>query len=276
VKKVCAAQALAAPLPDVRPEEVLDAVGETVITSFAALPSDVRPEEMLDAAGGTAIASFAALPPDVRKVSDFPGTMPLYFRGCAPLSAMVTVKFRISKDTPSLYLTAVAKDRLPVFQTEAIKRVTCQAMDEARASCGFLLFAYVIMPDHLHLLTDSLRPPSEVLRFIKGTIAHRVIEYLKEKGYESSLRKLRHAEWKRHHRHSLWGHESNVFSVFSESMLMQKVNYVHLNPVRAGLIETALDYRWSSARFWQRCERDDEPLRVDLDRLAWRKPSGGA
>lgn len=185
-------------------------------------------------------------------------------------------KFRVSKDTPSLYITAVAKDRLPVFQTDAIKSVTCQALDEARASCGFLLFAYVIMPDHLHLLADSPRPPSEVLRYIKGTIAHRVIEYLKEKGYESSLRKLRHTEWKRQHRYSLWGYESNVFSVFSESVFAQKVNYIHLNPVRGSLVERAIDYRWSSARCWQRCERDDEPLRVDLDRIVWRKPSSGA
>ena len=156
----------------------------------------------------------------------------------------------------------VANDRLPVFRAEAIKRVTCQAIDEARLSGGFLLFAYVMMPDHVHLLTDSPYKPSEVLRRIKGTIAHRVIEYLKEKDYASSLRKLRHEEWKRHRRYSLWGHESNVFSVFSESVLMKKVNNIQLNPVRAGLVERAIDYRWSSARYWHRRERDDEPLRA--------------
>src|SRR4051794_28887573 len=99
--------------------------------------------------------------------------------------------FTISKDSQALYITAVAKDRLPVFQTDAIKTITCQAIDEARTSCGFLLFAYVIMPDHMHLLADSPRKPSEVLRYIKGTIAHRVIERPKEKNYESSLEKLR-------------------------------------------------------------------------------------
>jgi len=79
--------------------------------------------------------------------------------------------FTISKDSQALYITAVAKDRLPIFQTDAIKTVTCQAIDEARTSCGFLLFAYVIMPDHMHLLTDSpRRKPSEVLRYIKGTV----------------------------------------------------------------------------------------------------------
>jgi putative transposase len=178
--------------------------------------------------------------------------------------------FTVSKDTQALYVTAVAKDRLPVFQTDAVKQVTCAAIDEARKSCGFLLFAYVIMPDHLHLLADSPRKPSEVLRFIKGTVAHRVIEYLKEKGYESSLSKLRHGEQARNYQHSLWQHETNIFQVFSEGVPMQKVNYIHQNPVRAGLVDRAIDYRWSSARIWNRCELEDEPLRVDWDQICWR------
>ncbi len=185
--------------------------------------------------------------------------------------------FTISKDSQALYITAVAKDRLPVFQTDAIKTITCQAIDEARTSCGFLLFAYVIMPDHMHLLTDNPRSkPSEVLRYIKGTIAHRVIEHLKEKNHESSLEKLRHEDWKRNHRHSLWQHETNVFQVFSEGVFMQKVNYINLNPVRAGLVERVIDYRWSSTRYWQRCETEDEPLKVDLDQINWHKPKDRA
>jgi hypothetical protein len=91
------------------------------------------------------------------------------------------------------------------------------------------------------------------------------------KNYQGSLEKLRHEEWKRHHRYSLWQPESNVLPVFSEAMFMQKVNYIHQNPVRARLVERAMDYRWSSGRFWQRCETEDEPLRVDLNRIEWRR-----
>jgi len=52
---------------------------------------------------------------------------------------------------------------------------------------------------------------------------------------------------------------------------MQKVNYIHQNPVRAGLVERAEDYRWSSVRIWKRCSLEDEPLIVDIDRIAWRQ-----
>ncbi len=46
----------------------------------------------------------------------------------------------ISKDTPALYITSVANDRLPVFRTDAIKAVTCEALNEARKSAGFSLY----------------------------------------------------------------------------------------------------------------------------------------
>jgi len=127
------------------------------------------------------------------------------------------------------------------------------------------------MPDHTHLLTDSPHKPSKILQFIKGIVGHRVIEYLKLHEYASSLRKLQHEDWKRNHRYSLWQHDSDAFSVTSEATFMQKVNYIHQNPVRSHLVEKAVDYRYSSARFWSRCPSEDEPLRVDMDEIIWRR-----
>ena len=63
--------------------------------------------------------------------------------------------FRISKDSPVYYLTSVANNRLPVFQTEKLKNLLCDALSEARISAHLLIFAYVIMPDHIHALIGS-------------------------------------------------------------------------------------------------------------------------
>jgi hypothetical protein len=57
---------------------------------------------------------------------------------------------------------------------------------------------------------------------------------LKEMKYEASLRKLEHDDWKRNHRYSLWQHDSDVFSIVSESTFMQKVNYIHQIPCERG------------------------------------------
>jgi REP element-mobilizing transposase RayT len=179
-------------------------------------------------------------------------------------------QFRISRDSQPLYITAVTKNRLPIFRTEAMARLACKALDEARSSGGFLIFAYVIMPEHIHVITSQPTTSADVLRRIKGITARRIIDYLKQHNHERSLAKLRHEEWKREHKYSLWQQEKNVFSIFSEAVFMQKVNYIHLNPVRAGLVEKATDYPWSSARIWQRCPWEKEPLLIDIDRIVWR------
>jgi putative transposase len=183
----------------------------------------------------------------------------------------MTPKFQLSTDSQALYITIVAKDRLPVFQTDGIKLVTCHALDGARKSGNFLIFAYVIMPDHLHLLTNCPDTSADVLRRIKGLTARRVIDYLKEQGFQTSLAKLRHEHWKRKHSYSLWQQKKNILSIFSEAMFMQKVNYIHLNPVRAEMVERPADCRRSSARIWQRIPTGDESLKVDLDRIESRR-----
>ncbi len=54
-----------------------------------------------------------------------------------------------------------------------MKEILSRAVDEARKSAGFLLFAYVIMIDHMHLLNSRPSTTSEVLRVLKGLTARR-------------------------------------------------------------------------------------------------------
>ncbi len=177
-------------------------------------------------------------------------------------------RYLISQDSPALYITLVTNNRHPVFRKNEMKELLCRAIDEARKS--FLLFAYVIMIDHLHLLTSRPSTNSEVLRVLKGITARRVIDFLKENDYLESLKKLEHQKRDRNYKYSLWQTEKNVLPVFSERMFMEKLNYIHQNPVRAGLIERAIDYQWSSARIWQGCPLVDEPLLMDKDVIYWR------
>ena len=132
------------------------------------------------------------------------------------------------------------------------------------------------MPDHLHALIGSQRKPSEVSRYVNGISGHRVINYLKEKGFYSSLQKLQRESGNRQHKYSLWDHHPNLKLITTENGLIEKANYIHQNPVRAGLVERAEDYRWSSIRCWQRRPLEDEPLLVDIDQIYWHSSGGEA
>ena len=140
----------------------------------------------------------------------------------------------ISPNSPAYYLTSVAKDRLSAFRHDSMKSIACKALNEARTSGNFLILAYVIMPDHLHVITDGEKKAATVLCFINGIISRRVIDYLKNEGHVSSLQKLRRESSARRHRYSLWDHHPNVRLLTSESMFMQRVHYTHQNPVRFG------------------------------------------
>lgn len=77
-------------------------------------------------------------------------------------------------------------------------------------------------------------------------------------------------EKKRGYKYSLWEHHSDTFIITSESMFMQKVNYIHLNPVKANLTENMDDYLYSSVRIWKRNPLENEPLEMDLKEINWR------
>jgi len=179
--------------------------------------------------------------------------------------------FRISKDSPVHYITSVSNNRLPFFNKTKLKEVICAALNEARRSAALLIFAYVIMPDHFHALVGSQRKPSDVLRFVNGLSARRIVDYLKEKDFTSSLQKLRRDSGSRQHKYSLWDHHPNLKLATTEDGLIEKANYIHMNPVRAGLVEQPEDYRFSSVRCWQRKPLEDEPLSVDIDQIDWHK-----
>ena len=82
-----------------------------------------------------------------------------------------------------------------------------------------------------------------------GITGRRVIDYLKQNDFKSSLAKLEHHELEAETQTFALATGEECFSIFSEAAFMQKVNYIHLNPVRADLVERAVDYRWSSAGF---------------------------
>ncbi len=178
-------------------------------------------------------------------------------------------KFRPSRDTPAYYLTSVTNHRLPVFRTEKIARLVCSALDDARRSGNFLIFAYVVMLDHLHLVTDSAVKASDIHRFVNGNVARQVIDHLKDEGLDRSLEKLRAIGRRDGSTYSLWNHNPDTRLLWSEQMLWRRIQYTHLNPVRAGLCDHPNDWPWSSARIIHGRPKDDEPLMVDFDRIEW-------
>ena len=110
------------------------------------------------------------------------------------------------------------------------------------------------MPDHFHLIiTPEERIPLEkALQYIKGGFSFRA---KRELGY----------------RYLIWEEGFTNHRIRDEQDYENHRDYIHQNPVRAGFVDRAEDYYWSSIRLWNKCPRDDEPLRVDIDKIVWRR-----
>jgi putative transposase len=149
---------------------------------------------------------------------------------------------------------------------------TCQwladAVNEARQEFDFALWAYVFMPEHVHLLIWPRQPVyqvSKILAAIKEPVARSAIAYMSEHSRDW-LRRIRVKSGQRQ-RHRFWqaggGFDNNATD---PHVLLRMIEYIHLNPVRRELVLKAEDWKWSSAG-WQEEKNSLRPDQVDFGGL---------
>jgi putative transposase len=141
------------------------------------------------------------------------------------------------------FITFSCHHRLPYLETTKPKEILQQVIERTRTTHDFLLYAYVLMPEHLHLLLSEPKNHS-----LSSTI--RVI-----KGESSKLLK-----GKRNH---FWQPRYYDFNVFTTRKFKEKIQYIHRNPVTRGLVLKPEDYRWSSFNHYATGERS--PIEIESE-----------
>ena len=152
---------------------------------------------------------------------------------------------------------------LPVPGRDRTRRWLIKALESARQSRPFDLWAYVIMPKHVHLLIYPRMAGMKVgavVGKIKEEVARKAIRYLRDQAPQWLPRITVH-EGDRVRRR-FWqpggGFDRNVVE---PSTAHQMVEYIHANPVRRGLVECAEDWEWSSARWYAGLR----PVPIEMD-----------
>jgi REP element-mobilizing transposase RayT len=114
---------------------------------------------------------------------------------------------------------------------------------------GLKVYAYVILENHLHLVAQSDQLDRDVARF-KSYTARKVIRYLTDNKVRKILDQL--AFYKKLHKgdrqYQFWQEGVHPEWIKDEEMLRQKVEYIHLNPVKRGYVDKPDHWRYSSAR----------------------------
>jgi putative transposase len=161
---------------------------------------------------------------------------------------------RLERPRDVRMITCTCYHRLPLLGDNAIKQAFVNQLRDVRQQRECKLFAYVVMPEHVHLLlqpaTDDEIPG--LLKHLKGGFAHRVLQRWRELDApilrQLTLRDGHHRFWQ-----AGGGHDRNVYT---GGALHAAVDYLHHNPVRRQLVERPTRWCWSSAR-WYAGQRDD-------------------
>jgi len=140
-----------------------------------------------------------------------------------------------------------------------------QAVQEGRMQHNFSVWAYVFMPEHVHLLicpNSEEYSISKILQRIKQPVGRKVIGYCRRyrptglKWLETGQNNPTYRFWQ-----DGGGYDRNISK---DETLIKIVKYIHENPVRRGLVSKTVDYRWSSARAWEGMETE-----LAIDSRTW-------
>ncbi len=162
--------------------------------------------------------------------------------------------YQIQDQTALHYLTIQVVDWIDVFTRQVYRDIVLDSLRFCQKNKGLQIFGYVIMSNHIHLIANSPDGHlSETLRDFKKFTARKIIETIKE-GNESRKDWMLNRfgfnaqQHSRNESYQLWTHENHAVVLFSNGFMQEKLEYLHNNPVRAGLVAKPVDYLYSSAR----------------------------
>jgi len=133
------------------------------------------------------------------------------------------------------FLTFSCYRRLPYLDDDRARSTVLEELEKLRVRHQLYVFGYVLMPEHVHLLLSEpkLHPLAVTLNVLKHETSQRL------KGDKPQF----------------WQRRYYDFNVLTHTKFVEKLHYIHRNPVERGLVDNPQDWPWSSYRHWLTGER---------------------
>lgn len=168
----------------------------------------------------------------------------------------MSTKHKIRDQHGLNFLTCTVCGWVDIFNHSAYRDIVLENLKFCSENKGLQIWGYVIMSNHIHLIANT-KPPFKleaVMRDFKSYTARRILDSLLDQTIPESRR-----EWLMHmfsyfaHRrkgtqaHKLWQSGNHPVELYSEKVTMQKLQYIHANPVRAKWVHKPEEWIYSSA-----------------------------
>jgi REP element-mobilizing transposase RayT len=164
-------------------------------------------------------------------------------------------KYKINDQQKLYFLTFAVVRWIAVFTRKEYKDILIESLRFCQKHKGLELYAFCIMPNHVHLIARAQegKKLSDILRDLKKFTANTIIEAIKTNNQESRkdwmlwLFQAKGRDNPNNINNQFWQQENHPIELSDNFLLDQKLEYIHQNPVRAGICYAPEDYIYSSA-----------------------------
>jgi putative transposase len=160
------------------------------------------------------------------------------------------------KDPHGVYfITCTVVDWVDVFTRPEYKQIIIESLRFCQQNKGLYIHAYVIMTNHLHLIVsrkNDAPPLSDIVRDFKKFTAQQLLKAIQvpiesRRDWMLALFKRAGTKNANNQTYQFWIQDNHPVELFSLKFIIQKLNYIHDNPVSAGIVEAPHLYLYSSA-----------------------------
>lgn len=161
--------------------------------------------------------------------------------------------YRIRDESKPHFVTFTVVDWVDVFSRSIYRDKVIESFEFCKNKKGMILYGYVIMTNHIHLIIQSEEGKlSDLIRDLKAFLAREIIKMIQMGPESRSDWMLKRFEFaalsnKRNEKNQFWNYGNHPEEIFSEKFFWTKLNYIHMNPIRAKIVLLASDYLYSSA-----------------------------
>ncbi len=164
--------------------------------------------------------------------------------------------YQIKNQEAIHFVTFQVVEWIDIFTRKVYRDIVIDSLRYCQQYKDLEIFAYVIMSNHVHLLIRSYKGNlSDTIKEFKSFTAKQILQTVTQetenrKDWMLNLFEFAAKKHKRNEKYQFWTHENHAEEIYSNKFIHQKINYIHDNPVRAGIVLNQQDYLYSSAGFY--------------------------
>jgi len=161
-------------------------------------------------------------------------------------------RYKIYEPTHPHFITCTVLHWIPLFTRVESVQILLESLRYLQISDNLKIFAYVVLENHLHMIASSDDIAKSIKKF-KSYTAKELLVLLQKNSVKTILDQL--AFYKKVHKqettYQVWQEGMQPKLIQSEAMIMEKISYIHNNPVKRGYVDEAKHWRYSSARDYE-------------------------